>query len=169
MRPGAFRHGSLLSWAAMATSRKAKPKTKQPMLETPATRGAREARAWLATLGIEPSKPKWYVELFLDAHRDAASVYSSDTDTVFRLSVFAHEWGFIANKPGAASHVRVQDEPFVHGRDAFGFAKALPRLDHTLLRAVEHELGVKFPRDRAFVRTNVAGAKAAVLRWLATS
>ena len=138
---------------------------------TPATtsRGASEVAAWLAALGLHPSKPRWHVGIALDAAGAPASVYSSSTDTVFRLTVTPGEWSVVAGAPGRFSEVRVGTEPFVHGHDALGLCQRMPPLVEvrTLLREVERELGVTFPRT-PFVRTNLAGAKKALAGWVAS-
>jgi len=113
----------------------------------------------------------WYVEINLDANGEPSNVYSSVDDTVFRFAVYADEWGFIASRPKKGSHIRVREEPFDHGGDDLGLLDDdVPELVNIgpYFRAIEKQLGAVFPRDKCFIRTNLAGAKPAVQAWVAS-
>lgn len=139
-------------------------------MATKKSRGASEAAAWLKSLEVTATKPKWRAEVFLDAAGMATSVYTSTQDTVFRLTVFADEWNLLVNRPGVATSIRVHDSVELDDKLALVKGKNPPPLAEvgSLLAAAEAKLGVKFPRDKVFVRTNVAGAKAALTKWMST-
>lgn len=119
--------------------------------------GRHEAAAWLDALGLEPL-PRWHVEVSVDA---AAA-------TKFHLNVYAEEWGFAFHHARRSSWIRVTDIPFVHGRDDFGLIAHVPELFSVgnFIVALEREHRFELRRSSAAVRSNVAGATAAVRRWL---
>ena len=133
------------------------------------TEGAREAHAWVESLGLVCQKP-WYIEIALDtASGPASATYSGDKDTRFHINVYPEEWGVYFCHAGHASWIRVTDQAFVHGRDDYNLIGELPELAKigSLLAALEVSHGIAFSREHAFVHTNVSGAKAAVKKWLA--
>ncbi|HUS29410.1 MAG TPA: hypothetical protein VMZ53_12915 [Kofleriaceae bacterium] len=124
----------------------------------------------MKSLKVAASKPKWRAEVFLDATGGASNVYTSTVDTVFRLTVFADEWNLLVSKPGAATSIRVHDTVELDDQLKVVKGKSPPPLSElgSLLVAAEAKLGVKFPRDKIFIRTNLAGAKAALTKWIGT-
>lgn len=134
------------------------------------TRGANQARAWLADRGLVSTQP-WHVELALDiADREVSLTYSHDIDTRFHLNIYPVEWGVFFCHGSRASWIRVTDEPFVHGRDDYrllGEVADLARIG-ALLQQLEDRHDLRFSRQHALIRTNVTGGRSAVRDWLAT-
>jgi hypothetical protein len=128
-----------------------------------------KTQAFLGEMGIVPNKPKFYVEINLDAAGKPSMVYSSDTDTVFRLDVRPSEWELLVNKPRKASWARfyADEKPFI-SKDDFKLFKPAPLITSVwdIFHKVEKKLGIRFPRV-AYVRTNIAGAKKAATTWVA--
>lgn len=126
--------------------------------------------AFLGTMGVKPTKPKFYVEINFDAAGKPLDIYSSDTDTVFRVRIYPDQWEVLALSPKKQSQARFYaDTPPWIASDALGLFAKKPTIDRipALLRAAEKKLGVTFPRV-AFVRTNLAGGKKAVAEWVKT-
>lgn len=126
--------------------------------------------AFLGTMRVKATKPKFYVEINFDAKGAPAMVYSSATDTVIRIQIFPTQWEFLALKPKKESCARfyADDDPYITDDKLGLFAK--PRtIDEvpSLFRAAEKKLGVTFPRT-AYVRTNLAGGKRAIAEWVKT-
>jgi hypothetical protein len=126
--------------------------------------------AFLGTMGVNVTKPKFYVDINFDAKGKPSSVYSSDTDTIFRIRILPEAWEVLASKPKKTSWARFDatTNPWVSD-DALGLFAKTPAIDQipALFRAAEKKLAVTFPRV-AFVRTNLVGAKKAVTSWVAT-
>jgi hypothetical protein len=127
--------------------------------------------AFLGTMGVKATKPKFYVEINFDAKGNPSNVYSSATDTVIRIQIFPTQWEFLALKPKKESCARfyADDAPYISG-DAFAlFKKKKPTIDKipSLFREAEKKLGVTFLRV-AYVRTNLAGGKKAIAEWVKT-
>jgi hypothetical protein len=126
--------------------------------------------AYLGTMGVKVTKPKFYVEINLDAAGKPSMVYSSDTDTVFRVAIFPDQWEALALKPKKESRARFYAEtpPWI-ASDALGLFAKKPTIDQipALLHAAEKKLAVTFPRV-AYVRTNLAGGKKAIAEWVKT-
>ena len=127
--------------------------------------------AFLGTMGItKVTKPKFYVELNLDAKGEPSMVYSSNRDTVFRLTIRPTAWDLTVSNPKKESSASFYaDHPAWVPSDKLGLFKTKPRIDQIpqLLRAAEKKLGVSFPRV-AYVRTNIAGGKKAAEAWVKT-
>ena len=128
--------------------------------------------ALLGTMGVKNiTKPKFYVELNLDAKGAPSSVYSSDRDTVVRLRIFPTEWELIASKPKKQSRARyyANADPWIAEDDLGLFKKKKRTVDKipALILEAEQKLGVTIPRV-AFVRTNLAGGKKAIAEWVKT-
>jgi len=125
--------------------------------------------AFLGEMGIVPNKPKFYVEVNLDAAGKPSMVYSSDKDTVFRLKVHPREWDLTVCAPGKESRAvfHADTDPWV-AADKLGLFEPTPVITSVpeLLRRAEKKLGVRFPRV-AYVRSNLAGAKKAAIAWVA--
>ncbi len=125
--------------------------------------------AFLGSIGVKATKPKFYVEVNLDAEGKPSMVYSSDRDTIFRVKIFPTQWELLVSKPGKESWARfyADDKPWI-ADDAFGLFKPTPRIDQLpkLFAKAEKKLRVTFPRV-AYVRTNLAGGKKAIAKWVA--
>lgn len=119
--------------------------------------GRHEAAGWLEALGLEPL-PRWHVEVSLDA----------GAGTKFHVNVYAEEWGFAFHHARRSSWIRVTDIPFVHGRDDFGLIARVPALLSlgAFIAGLELEHGFKVARSTAAIRSNLAGARPVVRRWL---
>lgn len=126
--------------------------------------------AFLGTMGVKATKPKFYVEINFDAKGAPSMVYSSATDTVIRIQIFPTQWEFLALKPKKESCARfyANDAPYITD-DAFALFEKKPTIDKipSLFREAEKKLGVMFPRV-AYVRTNLAGGKRAIAEWVKT-
>lgn len=133
--------------------------------------GCSASRQWALSRGIDPHKPRWYIEVSLDvADRPAGEVYWGDKDTRFHFNVHVDEWSFLFVHRGKTSHIRVvADKPFVHGDDQFRLLGATPAVDEidAFLRGLEAKHGIQFKREHAHIASNLAGAKVAVRTWLA--
>ena len=133
--------------------------------------GALAAAAWLNERELAPPPPRWYVEIALDVRDRPASFRLDDRkDTLFRIDIYAEEWGFFFCHAGRASWIRVTDIAFVHGTDDFGLLRETPRLEQLgeLLRELEGRHGLAFRRDLAAVRSDLPNADVAIRRWIAT-
>lgn len=135
-----------------------------------ATDGALAAAGWLRDFGpTPPTTTRWHVEIALDViHARAPTEWDETTASRFHLDVYAEEWGFYVCHGGHASWIRVTDVPFVHGRDDFKLIAATPALIEigALVRRIESEHSIRFQREHATIRTNVAGIEPAIRRWL---
>ena len=121
----------------------------------PSKRGRDAAARWLASLGLE-APTRWHVEIAVVGD-----------DARFDLVIYAEEWGFAFRQGGQASWIRVVEAPAVHGRDDFGLLALTPELAtiDTLIAQLEQRFRIRFARERAIVRTNVAGEDV-VRAWL---
>jgi len=126
--------------------------------------------AFLGTMGVKATKPKFYVEINFDAKGAPAMVYSSGTDTVIRIQIFPTQWELLALKPRKESCARfyADADPYITN-DKLGLFAKTPTIDQIpkLFREAERKLGVTFPRV-AYVRTNLAGGKKAIAAWVKT-
>ena len=134
------------------------------------TAGRLAAHAWLRSLSVTPlALTPWHVEISLDV-RDAPAPREFDerTDTRFHIEIYSAEWGFFFCHQNRASWVRITDIPFMHGRDDYRLLPRAPALKDIgpFLRSLEKEHDVRFRREHAHVRTNLANAEAAVRRWI---
>jgi hypothetical protein len=119
--------------------------------------GAEASATWLAALGLEPV-PRWYAEVAL-----------ADGESRFFLNVYAEEWGYAFHHGSRASWIRVTDIAFVHGRDDYSLLTTAPDLlaIETVIRRVETDHSLAFPRGESEIRTNLAaGAEHAIRSWL---
>jgi hypothetical protein len=156
------------------TKAKAAPKKVATKAATPApthARGADEAAAWIAGRKLSTAgKARWYVEIALPIddvpHPD---VYSGDTDTRFMLKVYGDEWGLLFVHKGKTSHVRRVTEDFVNGSDGHKLLKEMPQLADigAFIKSLEAKHKIAWRRELVHVRSNLAGAKAAIRDWLA--
>jgi hypothetical protein len=142
-----------------------------PAKATAPKAAADESATWLAARGLETDKPTWNVQIYLSIEdRPAPQVYFS-TDTVCHLRVFSSEWDILLTRPQKSSMIRrIDGKNVIHGRDDLDLVGKVPSLDQVgdLIASFEAEHGVKFRRDLASIRTNVAGAKKVVAAWLPT-
>ncbi len=125
--------------------------------------------AFLGEIGItNVTKPKFYVEINLDAKGEPQMVYWSNRDTVFRVEIRPTRWELTVSNPKKESRAifYADEKPWI-ARDALGLFKPAPKIADLpkLLVKAEKKLGVEFPRV-AYVRTNLAGAKKAVAKWV---
>jgi hypothetical protein len=131
-----------------------------------------ESAAWAKERKLDTTgKPKWYAEMSLDVKDEPASqVYFGDTASRFHLKIYASEWGYELVHGGKHSHVRIVEEPFVHGHDDFKLLKKTPKLAAiaAFLRELETKHGIAFKREHAFIRTNLKGGKPILKTWLGT-
>lgn len=134
--------------------------------------GMRAALRWLAERKIGATDLKrWHVEVSLATLAGPAPVnYDDRVDTRFHVDVYSEEWGFFFCHGGRASWIRVTDIAFVHGRDDFKLLAWTPPLPDVgqLLRTLETQHQIAFNRPHALVRTNIAGAEAAIRSWVQT-
>ncbi len=96
---------------------------------------------------------------------------SNATDeSLFRLSIFAQEWGFFFTHCSRASWIRVTDIPFIHGRDDYQLLDTTPPLKNVgdLLRTLETKHRLSFERKNAVLTTNIDGAEPTIRSWLLT-
>ncbi len=132
--------------------------------------GVLAARAWLAERGVRaPDGQRWHADITLAvSDAPAEPAFNLDTDTRFRIEIYSEEWGFFFCHGGHASWIRITDIPFVHGRDDFKLLELTPPLKELsrLVRVLENRHTIRFRREHALVRTNVAGAEPAVRRWV---
>jgi hypothetical protein len=128
--------------------------------------------AFLGTMDVKATKPKFYVEINFDAKGAPAMVYSSATDTVIRIQIFPTQWELLASKPRpkkeSCARYYADADPFISD-DALGLFAKTRRIDEipALFHEAEKKLGVAFPRV-AYVRTNLAGGKKAIAAWVKT-
>jgi hypothetical protein len=137
----------------------------------PSRNGAWAAASWLRDRNVTtaPTLKHWHVEVSLGVNDSIPAVtYDDAVETRFHIDVYGEEWGFFFCHGGRASWVRVTDIPFVHGRDDFALLARTPALSAigALLRDIEQHHSVAFRRDRALVRTNIAGAEDQIRRWV---
>ena len=114
--------------------------------------------AWLLARGLTPTERNWSAEITLHAG-----------DARFAIEIFAEEWGFVFRHDDRQSWIRVTDIPFVHGHDDFELLPAVTTLRDiaNVVREVENRHQLTFDRERAFIRTNVPNAEAAIAAWVA--
>lgn len=138
--------------------------------DLPLNVGAQAARTWLETLGISaPLLRRWHATVLLGPGAEPpAPSFDEARDTRFHLELYSEEWGVFFCHRGRASWVRVTDIAFVHGRDDHNLLAQLPPLAHvgSLLRTLEADHDVRFRRDLAVVRTNLASAEPAIASWV---
>lgn len=135
--------------------------------------GASAAHSWLESLGLHPPPGalRWHAEISLDViDGPARAEFDEHVDTRFHIDLYSEEWGFFFCHAGRVSWIRVTDIPFVHGRDDHQLLTQTPSLAAIgeLIRRLETKHGVRFNRQHAIIRTNIAAAEPIVRRWLLT-
>lgn len=134
------------------------------------TAGMLAARTWLTARSLTaPTLTRWHATVSLGITDQRPTVELDErVDTRFRIEIYSEEWGYFFCHGGRASWIRVTDIPFVHGRDDFQLLAATPALKDLgqLLRRVEKQHGLRFRRDHALVRTNLAHAELEIRRWV---
>jgi hypothetical protein len=132
------------------------------------TAGSLAASAWLRALGLT-AQDRWHVEIALDTSgRRPPTEYDDRVATRFELGIYSEEWGLFFCHAGQASWIRVADLAFVHGRDDFSLLGVVPPLKDIgqLLRRLEQQHTIRFQRDHASIKTNLADAEPAVASWI---
>jgi len=94
--------------------------------------------------------------------------FDETTASRFHLDMYSEEWGMFFCHRGKSSWIRVTDIPFVHTRDDFSLLAITPALKEVgaLVRKLEQMHDLKFRRDLALVRSNIAGAEPRARAWL---
>jgi hypothetical protein len=132
--------------------------------------GESEAAAWVAARGLSTAgRVRWNANIALDVvDAPASQVYSGATATRFHLDIYRDEWGFVFVHKGKTSHIRKTTEVFINGFDDHKLVKLMPALAEVeaFVRGLETKHGIAFKRKHAFIRTNIAGAKATLRTWL---
>ncbi len=128
--------------------------------------GPLASATWLISRELFPSEPRWFVEVHLDGE-DAVHATDDENATRFQLDIYSEEWGYKFSHGGRGSWIRVTDIPFVHGRDDHGLLHLTPKLGEigSLVRTLEKRHGIALSRDRALIRTNLAGAETKLRDW----
>jgi hypothetical protein len=132
--------------------------------------GALAAHAWLMARGLpRPIGGGWDVAIALEvADRPAPPSLTNPAESRFHLSISSTEWGFLFCHRGRVSWIRVTDVPYIHDRDDHGLLGRVPPLRDVgaLVHAIEHKSAIRFRRDHASVRTNLAGAEPGLRAWI---
>jgi hypothetical protein len=113
---------------------------------------------------------RWHIEIALDVSDAPALMdYDEKSATRFHLDIYSEEWGHYFCHGGRSSWIRVTDLAFVHGRDEHHLLGVTPSLRDVgqLLRHLEQKHAIRFRRDLALIRTNLAGAEPKIRQWLA--
>lgn len=132
--------------------------------------GAGAAAQWVRDRGL-PVTPgqRWHIEIALAVGEVPPPVdFDEKSATRFHLDIYSEEWGHYFCHGGRSSWIRVTDLAFVHGRDEHHLLGLTPSLRDVgqLLRHIEQKFAIRFRRDLALVRTNLAGAEAKIRQWL---
>lgn len=133
------------------------------------TAGSAAASTWLAEQGLPARATRWHVAIGLDVRDIPAPVlFDESVDSRFHIEIYTEEWGYFFCHRGRSSWIRITDAPFVHLRDDFGLLASTTDLKRigSQLRSVEHQFGLDFRRDLAFVNTNLANAEPAIRQWI---
>ncbi len=136
--------------------------------KAPAKASADESAAWLAARGLSTDKPKWNVQIYLSTEdRPCPEVYAG-ISAWCQLRVFSSEWDISLYRPNKSSRIRRIDGKNEAYEDDFKLVGKVTSLDKVgeLIASFEAQQGVKFRRELASIRTNIAGAKKAVAAWL---
>jgi hypothetical protein len=127
--------------------------------------------AWLSARGLIAPR-RWDVSIALDA-RDRAAQHEFDAavDTRFHISISRDEWGFFFCHAGKASWIRITDVPSVFERDEYGLVADVPPLRDlgSLVQRLEERYNLRFHRQHASIRTNIASAESTIRIWVAAS
>jgi hypothetical protein len=144
---------------------------KRGVAKTSSTAGRLASSAWLAQRRLIPKANNWEVEIALHVHEQPATFDALDSfASRFHINVYSEEWGYFFSHQGRCSWIRITDIPFVHGRDDFNLLTATPPLREigSLIRSLEHQFKIRFQREHAAVRTDIAGGDVAVGLWVAS-
>jgi hypothetical protein len=133
--------------------------------------GALAASQWVRDRQIPTaSGQRWHIEIALDVGDATPSVdYDEKSATRFHLDIYSEEWGHYFCHAGRSSWIRVTDLAFVHGKDDHHLLGLTPSLRDVgqLIRHLEHKYAIRFRRDLALIRTNLANAEHAIRQWVA--
>jgi hypothetical protein len=124
--------------------------------------------SWLIARGLYPKEPKWFVEIDLHAAPRRADTSDADGEpTLFRIEIYAEEWGFLFRHGGRLSWIHVTDTRFAHGRDEYELLADAPRLTRVgaLLKDLEARFAIRFDRAHPTVRTNIENADELIASW----
>lgn len=132
--------------------------------------GAVAAAKWVHERGIPVmGGQRWHIEIALDVAGVPATVdFDEKSATRFHLDIYSEEWGHYFCHAGRSSWIRITDVAFVHGRDEHHLLGVTPSLRDVgqLVRHLEQKNAIRFRRDLALVRTNLAGVEAKIRQWL---
>jgi hypothetical protein len=126
------------------------------------------AASWLAAREIVPPTPSWSAEIIFPSAEHLTDLdFDENVHTLFKLDIFAEEWGFKFCYRGRLSWIRVTDIRFVHGRDDHELLPVTPPLRNigSLLAQIETRYDIAFPRTHADVVTTIPGAEDAIRAW----
>ncbi len=154
-------------------ARRSAPPDRLSSRHAAASQGVIEAHGWVENLGLHPppGSLRWHAEISLDViDGPARTEFDDRVDTRFHIDVYSEEWGFFFCHAGRVSWIRITDIAFVHGRDDHQLLTQTPSLDAIgqLIRQVEAKHNVRFHRQHAIIRTNIAAAEPLLRRWLLT-
>ena len=143
------------------------------MSEASGSVGGQAAVGWLRARSIStpPTTLRWHVEIAMGLEPAPPPSDFDETKTSrFHLDVYSEEWGVFFCHGGKASWIRVTDLAFVHGRDDHELLAIVPPLRDiaSLLRELERRHGIRYQREHATIRTNLANAEPAIRAWLRT-
>ena len=134
------------------------------------TAGMLAAKTWLTARGLSaPTLQRWHATVLLGPEARVPELdFDERRETRFRIEIYSEEWGFFFCHQGRASWIRVTDIPFVHGHDDFRLLAVAPPLKDlgTFLRVLETQHDLRFQRDHALVRTNLAAAEPTIRSWV---
>jgi hypothetical protein len=161
----------MLNRVAMKGSRSAALGAQASTQHSWSNTGAAAAAQWVRDRGV-PVMPgqRWHIEIALDVSDTPASVdFDEKSATRFHLDIYSEEWGHYFCHAGRSSWIRVTDLAFVHGRDEHHLLGLTPSLRDIgqLVRHLEQKYAIRFRRDLALIRTNLASAEAKIRQWLA--
>lgn len=134
--------------------------------------GALAASRWVRDRGLTTTAgQRWHIEIALDViDGPAAGDYDEKSATRFHLDIYSEEWGHYFCHAGKASWIRVTDLAFVHGLDDHRLLGLTPPLHEIgrLVRHLEETFAIRFRRDLALIRTNLARVEPKIRQWLET-
>ena len=134
------------------------------------TAGALASSAWLRSLSITPGAgERWHAEIAIETSgQTPVAEFDDHVATRFQLGIYSEEWGLFFCHAGQASWIRVAELAFVHGRDDFSLLGVVPPLKDVgqLLRRFEQQHAIRFQRQHAAIKTNLAGAESAIAAWV---
>lgn len=108
------------------------------------------------------------MSISLDVNGKIPTRFPSGSDTRFRLIVRETEWSVTVWKRGACFQFsKTSGARAAVIDDSLALSPPKLRDVRAWLREVEEKLDVAFRRDRAGISSNVAGATAAIKKWIA--